>query len=293
MASLQAEIISTVLRTFRVKSLLAKSLLKPPRRKGPLIPQSINKNYLVNEQIIQTKTVATISPKQTCSSLHIIFLHGGAYVVEGAPMHWSIIKKFINQLQCTVSYIDYPLAPENTYRDTFKLLDEVYHQLTHQNPDCHFALVGDSAGGGLALAFAQKLRADNAPIQPFKTVLFSPWLDITLNNPEIDEIANKDLVLDSATLKQCGHHYAGGDNPNHYLLSPINGDLSGLGDVAVFYGSEELFWADCKELEKKAATADSNIVFFDYAKMQHDWILLPIPETQQAINEACLFLQKA
>jgi monoterpene epsilon-lactone hydrolase len=291
MASLQAGFISAVLRTFRIKSLLAKSLLKPPRKKGPLVPNHIKKNYLVSEQTIQGKTVATIKPKQGHSSLHLVFLHGGAYVVEGAPMHWSIIKKLIKKLQCTVSYIDYPLAPESTYRDTFKMLDEAYHQLTRQHPDDYFSLIGDSAGGGLALAFAQKLHADNAPIQPLKTVLFSPWLDITLNNPEINEIAHKDLVLDTATLKNCGHRYAGGDNREQNLLSPINGNLSGLGDVAVFYGSEELLWADCRKLEKKADNIKCNFVFFEYPDMQHDWILLPIPETQQAIDEACFFLQ--
>ena len=47
-------------------------------------------------------------------------------------------------------------------------------------------LMGDSSGGGISLALAQRLREDGYD-QPGHVVLLSPWLDATLSNPEIAE----------------------------------------------------------------------------------------------------------
>src|SRR3712207_7656426 len=45
-------------------------------------------------------------------------------------------------------------------------------------------LAGDSAGGGLALGLAQTLRDQGLP-QPRRLLLVSPWLDLTLGNPDL------------------------------------------------------------------------------------------------------------
>ena len=45
-------------------------------------------------------------------------------------------------------------------------------------------IMGDSAGGGMSLALAQKFREECLP-QPSNIVLLSPWLDITMTNPDI------------------------------------------------------------------------------------------------------------
>lgn len=54
--------------------------------------------------------------------------------------------------------------------------------------------MGDSAGGGFALALAQKIRDENDP-QPGQIILLSPWLDITLTNPNINDIDGIDPFL--------------------------------------------------------------------------------------------------
>jgi len=51
-------------------------------------------------------------------------------------------------------------------------------------------MMGDSAGGGFALALAQKLKNESID-QPAQIILLSPWLDITLTNPDIKEIDRK------------------------------------------------------------------------------------------------------
>ncbi len=43
--------------------------------------------------------------------------------------------------------------------------------------------MGDSAGGGLALALEEKLSQEEIEM-PEKTILISPWLDTRLTNPK-------------------------------------------------------------------------------------------------------------
>jgi acetyl esterase/lipase len=76
-----------------------------------------------------------------------------------------------------------------------------------RTPD-HVLFAGDSAGGGLALAFAQSLATLDLP-QPVKLVFFAPWLDITLANPAIPDVERHDPWLSSAGLGVAGRTWAG------------------------------------------------------------------------------------
>lgn len=206
-------------------------------------------------------------------------------------MHWKIVETIASKARCRVSYIDYPLAPENTYTQTFEMVQQSYEKLTNDYPTDKFMLMGDSAGGGLALAFAQKLRIEIAVIQPIKIILFSPWLDLSMQHPEIKKQELVDKILPLQGLIHAGIQYSGGDDIHNYLLSPINGKLEGLGETHVFYGTHELFYPDCKRL--KQLTQDyRNFTFQEFADMQHDWVVFPIPEAKQAIEMAVDFITK-
>ena len=58
--------------------------------------------------------------------------------------------------------------------------------------------MGDSAGGGLALALALAAKDANLP-QFAKLILLSPWLDLKMDNPKIQELDRKDTSF--ATLR--------------------------------------------------------------------------------------------
>ena len=74
---------------------------------------------------------------------------------------------------------------------------------------------------------------------PAKTILISPWLDVRLNNPMIDEVQKKDKELNKETLKLAGIAYAGEDGIESFLVNPIEGDLSKLKNVTILIGTHE------------------------------------------------------
>lgn len=290
MSSFSAEITTGFLVALNFKKLVEKSFQHPIRTKKPLVSKNLREKFVVNEFQIMDKSVITIFPKTNISNIHILFFHGGAYLLEGNSMHWKIVETIATKANCKVSYIDYPLAPENNYRTTFEMVQQSYDRLINDYPNDRFMLMGDSAGGGLALAFAQKLANGNALVQPEKNILFSPWLDLSMQNPAIKQQEQLDKILPLMGLIEAGKKYAGGNDVNNYLLSPINGGFSSVGDTLVFYGTNELFYPDCKKLKEKTQSF-GNFSFREFEGMQHDWVIFPIPEAKQAIEMAVEFIR--
>ncbi len=170
------------------------------------------------------------------------------------------------------------------------MADELYRQLISTiNPD-DLILMGDSAGGGFALALAQKIRNEHLA-QPGQIILLSPWLDITLTNPSIRDIDGIDPFLGIETLQQVGKIYAGDVNPDHYLLSPINGSLEKLGKISVFIGSKDILMADTRKLLSLAKSKGIEINHFEYKDMIHDWMFLNFPESKRAKKQIAELIQ--
>ena len=287
--STSTKIITFFLEMSKAKKWVEKSFLNPPRSNKPLVSKYIQNTFNVSEFQMLGKMVVTLEPKINVSNTHVLFFHGGAYLLEGSSMHWKIVETLVKKTNSKVSYLDYPLAPENTYKNTFEMVQQSFDRLTNEYPNDEFIFMGDSAGGGLALAFAQKLLYESAAIQPIKSILFSPWLDLSMQNTDIKNQELVDKLLPLQGLIVAGKKYAGGDNPANYLLSPVNGDFKGLGKTMVFYGTHELFYPDCKLLAAKVK-GFGNFIFHEFPEMQHDWVIFPIPEAKEALNIAIEFI---
>jgi acetyl esterase/lipase len=144
--------------------------------------------------------------------------------------------------------------------------------------------MGDSAGGGFILAFAEYLKTLGLP-QPRNIIMLSPWLDITMSNPLIEKYEHLDTALSAEGLRVNGLAWAGALDPKSYLVSPIFGDLTGLGKMSVFVGTHEIFYPDCLELGRKLNALGIEHNFFEYKGQGHVFPAMPIREAEIAIGQ--------
>jgi len=260
------------------------NFMKPKRSDKHKIPTMSTKQYMTTTAFVRKRPVCTIEPVDTEAKVHIVYFHGGGYSMEASGLHFQLMKNLVKQTGCALTYIDYPLAPEHTVTETMDMSLAAYKKLKAGYSKHRFILMGDSAGGGLALALAMRIR-DEGIEAPEQIIVFSPWLDIALTNKRIPDYEKRDVILDAAALREIGERYRGDVPADNYMVSPKFGDLSGLGTISVFYGTEEIFCPDCEEFCDEKQNGGFPVSGYEYDKMQHDWVILPIDEAKRALGE--------
>ena len=100
--------------------------------------------------------------------------------------------------------------------------------------------------------------------------------------PDIPALAAKDTELAPAGLAAAGEMYRGDLPADDPRVSPINGDLSGLGPITLFSGTHDLLHSDAKRFVPLAKEAGVAIDYHEASDMLHEYPLLPIPEGKHA-----------
>ena len=227
---------------------------------------------LETEEFIGRK-VFIITPKNEQKSEKVIlYLHGGSYVAETSSNHWKFLEKLVKDTNATIILPDYPLTPKYTYKDVFTMITPLYKEIIEDVPTNNLILMGDSAGGGMGLALLERLSEENIEM-PYKTILISPWLDVRLENPEIDNVQKYDKDLNKESLKIAGIAYAGKDGIDSYLVNPIDGDLSKLKNITIFTGTYDILNPDVHVLDEKAKEVNVSLEIKEYEGAGHIWFI--------------------
>ena len=286
MPSLHARVLAAGLRAVPDR-LVAHVITHPPRRRWqPLVPPGLDAEYRVEVTEVEAGKVATASPLSGDSRRHVFYLHGGAYTL--GPAHWHLVRPLLQQ-GWTVSMVDYPLAPEHTVTDTVSMTVAAWQHATVTATGA-VDIMGDSAGGGLAVVLLQQIR-DLGLTRAGRTVLFSPWVDLVMTDPVTVTADRHDPLLSLRGLRGAALMYAGGRDLADPVLSPINGDLADLGSIQAWVGTREMFLAQCCRLADLAQTAGGTDLALHVADgMLHDWPMLGVPEARRTLDEALRFL---
>ena len=283
--SLQARLFAFALKILKMRSRFRRMIRNPPRSRRSFLPPYLSKSYKVDTLNISSKMAVTFEKRGQVNNRHIIYLHGGAWMFEALKPHWNLAKEILDGSHCRMTMVDYPLAPEAHYKETLLMLENCYSILKEKYEEDSFILMGDSAGGNIALAFTQKLILEEITTLPSRLILFSPCVDLTFTNPDIKKLEPLDFILSEDLVKFGANNYANGDNLEQHLLSPVNGDLHKLPETDIFYGTHEILMPDILRFKAKAEESGASISFHEYEAMQHDWVLFPIPERQEVIHK--------
>ena len=285
-ASTGSKILNSILRFVNFKSYLEKILDsgKINERNGKEPSRYLLLGLDLEKKQINGRTVFIIKSKKEKSKTNILFFHGGAYINNFSIIHWLLLRQIVKATKCTVIAPDYPLAPKNTYKDSFKMVIPIYEDLLAKVGGENIILMGDSSGGGFALALAEKMQEEHRE-KANQIILLSPWLDITLKNKEILKVDPKDPVLGIDSLKRAGKLYAGASDCNNYLLSPINGEIQGLGKISIFIGTNDILEPDARKFNKIAKEKGVEINYYESKDMIHTWMFFYLKESKETIKE--------
>lgn len=222
---------------------------KPPKR--------LDRRWEVRATSAGGYPMTILTPRTGKTDVTVVYLHGGSYVKEMVPAHWRIIDDLARGTGANVVVPQYPLAPDHTVDEAFDLLTEILTDLRRRRPDDRIVLAGDSAGGGLALAYTLEHRADD--LCASQLILFAPWVDVSMNNPEARTLEDGDVMLSVESLRHWGRKWAGSRPVTDVRVSPARGDLAGLPPTLVFQGGRDLFLSDVRNFAKAAKAVGSPV----------------------------------
>ena len=214
----------------------------------------------------------------------VLFLHGGAYVVGGSRVARTYSRLALEGTD--IISVDYRLAPENPYPAGLDDATAVYAALG----DAPVVIMGESAGGGLALALAQRLR-DEGRRMPLGVVAVFPWADLTQSSDGFRTNARYDS-LDKAELDQCARDYSGGADLRTPGISPAYGSFAGFPTTLTVVGTRDSLVGDARRVHAALAGAGVDSRLLEVRGAAHAFLSLPVPEARKALTRISLFVRR-
>lgn len=227
----------------------------------------------------------------------LLMLHAGSFIAYARQSYRRYCSWISAATGASVLAADYSLAPERPYPAAPN--------------DCHAALLwmrdngperrgpaqkawvmGDSAGGTLALALPLMLKDRGEPL-PDAIVAVSPILDLTGSaasyetRAKADPLSSRNAVLGSAAT------YLAGADPRQPYASPLFGDLAGLPPTLILVGDAEVILDDSTRFAAKAEAAGSLVTLEVWPQMIHCWPIFAavLPEGRAAIERMGQYLR--
>lgn len=222
----------------------------------------------------------------------VLYLHGGAYVVGSPRTHRPLTSRLAQAGRVCVAALDYRLAPEHPFPAAVDDALAAYKALLAQDIAANkIVIAGDSAGGGLALALALRLKAEPLP-QPAGIVCLSPWTDLTLSGESVKSRARLEVMLSEKLGAESAGRYLQGQDPTHPLASPLYADLAGLAPLFIQVGGQEILHDDSTRLAQRASAQGVAVTLQTWPHLWHVWQLHGglMPEADAAIRAIASFI---
>lgn len=257
-----------------------------------------DKKYVLPKRLMLKKQVKEVDYKgmqlfvfneSNNTNKAILYIHGGAYVRQPRYEHIKYVKKLAKKTGYKLYLPIYPKAPKHSFKEAYEVLTSLYSEIRSENDKVF--LMGDSAGGGLALGLCQSFIEENI-CQPDELILLSPWIDISLENERIKDYVKVEPMLSVSNTKIWGKAWANGARLDDYRLSPLYGNCIGLKSVNIFIGTREILYPDNIILYNVLLESKVKVKLYKGIGMNHVYNVYPIPEARRALKQVLDIIKK-
>jgi monoterpene epsilon-lactone hydrolase len=220
----------------------------------------------------------------------LIYLHGGAFYFGPVKEHWDYIASISQKTGMAALMIDYRMAPLYPHP---RGLEDILEVVEKSALPSNWFFLGDSSGAAMAVSVALKLKETSQNL-PKKIVLMSPWMDLTMENPDAKADEHKDPMMTFKRLSTAAREHVGGADAKDPLVSPMFADLSGLPPVLIQIGTADLLLSDGRRFYKKCLDLGIDAGYEEYPDAFHDFMMLGfLPEAKRALASQAEFLGTA
>lgn len=216
----------------------------------------------------------------------VLYLHGGGFVMGSLPTTRPLATWLAAATGIRVLYPEYRLAPEFPHPAAVDDAYDAYEWLLEQGVEpSSIALAGDSAGCGLAIMAMRRMLDQDLPL-PAACVLMSPFIDLALTAPSIEENADLDPQAPAWLLKQMVRAYLGDADPTDPAVSAFHTSPRGLPPLLIQTGELESMRDDGIRFAERARDAGVDVSLEVWPAGIHVWHAFAprLPAANQALD---------
>lgn len=193
--------------------------------------------YAVTKEETKSPKGSWRRPKDRRGDVILLYLHGGGYTFHG-----GVSRRFASMLAhhtgAEVFAPDYRLTPEHPHPAQAEDALAAWRYLSAKTPPENIVVIGDSAGGHMALTLLQTLRSESLP-QPALCIGLCPWTDIGDRGASLRGNDRYDLVQGWMALK-FGEWLDPGGRFGREAISPMHQDYRELAPIYLQAGGREV-----------------------------------------------------
>jgi monoterpene epsilon-lactone hydrolase len=214
--------------------------------------------------------------------------------------HRAFVASLCKKL-CVQAYsITYRHAPEDPYPAAIDDAFEAYKWLLEEKsiPAEDIIVMGDSAGGGLALCLLHRIGKRNLPL-PKAAIGLSAWTDLTMTSETLKTKAEQDPFFSVKNIEISARAYLGDENPKNPEVSPIFANFNGWPPIFLQVGSREVLLNDSLTIAGKMKEQGVEVTVDVQEGMFHAFLIMStmpvigklIPEFKRAMKNVQMFVE--
>jgi acetyl esterase/lipase len=232
-----------------------------------------------------------LGPRSTTRVL--LYLHGGAYCLRSPWLYRDVAAQLARMVGADAFIPDYRLAPEHPHPAAVNDCFAAYRYLLDRGYAPHnIAVVGDSAGGALALSLLLLCRTNGLP-QPACAALMSPGGDWTLSAASFFENADRDVMFRLQSMLFLRKLVLVNTPADDATASPVHQNFDGFPPLHLVAAEREMM-RDIAVLAAERAHAAG--VEHDLRIWRHPCHAFPLlgflPEAQSARRDIASFINR-
>jgi acetyl esterase len=168
----------------------------------------------------------------------LVLLHGGGWVVGSIESQDPTSRALCNAGRCAVVAVEYRLAPEHPFPaavdDCYAVTCWVAREAARLGLDgSRIAVGGDSAGGNLAAAVAQRVRDQGGPSLALQLLIY-PVTGFDRDTASMRRNADGRVLTRDGMIWFDGHYLRAPEDRRHPYAAPLRArDFSGLAPALV------------------------------------------------------------
>lgn len=256
-------------------------------RLAPTVPGMVRETVQCGGVSAEWISVPESRPDRT-----LLYLHGGSFAFRFPHTHAALAARMCRLLGARVLLPDYRLAPEHPFPAAPDDCHAAYRWLLRRGcPPDSVVMVGDSAGGCLALVTLHRLQQAGEP-QPACAVLLSPAVDCTLDSHSMVDNEGRDPLFRLSDLLVLRRMYV--PSPHLYThpeVSPLFADFQGFAPLLLQAGSSEMLRDEAVRTAHKAHAAGVDVELELWPDAPHVFQLAHfLPESVRALQHIAAFV---